>query len=57
MPQHYRISLHIDDEDSIVENGRRFGFRVLKVCEPDEHWAEKILAEARRVRNIEERIQ
>ena len=57
MPQHYRISFHIDDEDSIVENGRRFGFRVLKVCEPDEHWAEKILAEARRIRNIEERIQ
>ena len=54
MPNYYRISLHVDDETAIHENGRLYGFRTLKVYEPDEHWAEKVLEEARRIRSLEE---
>lgn len=53
MPTHYRISLHIDDEDIIVQNGKVYGFRVLQICEPDEHWVEKVLDEAERIRKLE----
>lgn len=55
MPNFYRISLHIDDETVIHENGRLYGFRTLKVYEPDEHWAEKVLNEAKRIRDLEEK--
>ncbi|MBQ6587394.1 MAG: HAD family hydrolase [Butyrivibrio sp.] len=54
MPTFYRISLHVDDEDAIIENGKRYGFRVLRICEPDEHWTDKVLAEAERIRKLEE---
>ena len=54
MPGFYRISLHVDDEEAIIANGRTYGFKVIKVCEPDEHWAEKVMAEAQRIRRIEE---
>ena len=50
----YRISLHVDDEEAIISNGRAYGFMVIRVCEPDEHWAEKVLAEAQRIRRLEE---
>jgi len=54
MPGFYRISLHVDDEDAIIANGRTYGFKVLRVCEPDEHWAEKVIAEANRIRKLEQ---
>ena len=57
MPGFYRISLHVDDEDVIHENGRRYGFRTIRVREPDEHWAEKVLNEAIRIRNLEEKTR
>ena len=52
MPGFYHIALLIDDEDVIPQNGKRYGFRTYKVCEPDPDWAKKVLAEARRVRNL-----
>ena len=55
MPGYYRISLHVDDEEVIHENGKRYGFRTLCIREPDEHWAEKVLKEANRIRNLEEK--
>lgn len=54
MPGFYRISLHVDDEDAIIANGRTYGFKVLRVCEPDEHWTEKVIAEANRIRKLEQ---
>ncbi|WP_029231659.1 hypothetical protein [Butyrivibrio sp. VCB2006] len=54
MPSHYHISLHIDDEDAIIANGKTYGFKVLRICEPDEHWTDKILEEAERIRKLEE---
>ena len=53
MPNFYHISLHIDDEKIVEQNGRRYGFRVFRVYEPDAQWAEKVLAEARRVQKLE----
>ena len=52
VPSHYRIGLHIDDEDVIIRNGRVMGCKVLKVCEYDPEWADKVLHEARRLRKI-----
>ena len=54
VPSHYHISLHVDDEEAVIRNGREFGFKVMRVYEPDEHWADKILEEARRIRAREE---
>lgn len=54
LPNHYRISLHIDDEDVIMENSKIYGFRVFRVFEPDDMWVEKVLDEAERVRKLEE---
>ena len=54
MPSHYRISLHIDDEEIVVKNARSYGYRVLQIYEPDDHWVEKVLDEAERVRKLEE---
>ena len=54
MPGYYRIALHIDDEDVIHQYGKRLGFRTHKVCDPDPEWAQKVLAEARRVKKLEE---
>ena len=54
MPSFYHISMHVDDEKSVEKNGRLFGFRTIRVYEPDEHWGEKILEEARRIDRIEQ---
>lgn len=57
MPPYYRISLHIDDEESIIRSGVAFGFRTFRVYEPDDQWVQKVLDEAERVRSLEEKIQ
>ena len=56
MPQYFHISLHVDDEEAIIKSGRDHGFKVLKVYEPDPDWDKKVIAEANRVRNLEERV-
>ena len=55
MPNFYQISLHIDDEESVVQNGKAYGFHVLRVSGPDPLWTEKILEEAGRIRSMEEK--
>ncbi len=42
LPSRYRISLHIDDERSVYENGRGHGFDVFPLFEQDDDWVEKI---------------
>ncbi len=54
MPSHYRISLHIDDEDVIMQNARTYGYRAFKIYEPDPDWAQKVIDEAERIRKLEE---
>ena len=55
MPTRYRISLHIDDEDTIINNARTYGFKALKICEPDPGWTDKVINEAERIRALEEK--
>ena len=53
MPNFYRITMHIDDEDSVVQNGKDYGFHVLQVKGPDPLWTEKVFEEACRLLDIE----
>ena len=55
LPCFYHIGLHIDDEISVIENGRTHGFKAMRVYEPDPEWAEKILREAERLRALEKK--
>ena len=55
MPGFYRITLHIDDEDSVVRNGKDYGFYVFLVQGPDQLWAEKVIKEANRLRDMGKR--
>ena len=41
-PSKYRIDLHIDDDISVVQNGKVYGFRVLIVKRHDEQWTDRI---------------
>lgn len=54
VPPRYQISLHIDDEESIIKNARPYGFHALRVYEPDDEWVTKVLNEAERIRKLEE---
>lgn len=42
-PSHYRIDLHVDDDISVFENGKYYGFQVYLIHDQDELWAENIL--------------
>ena len=55
LPNRYRISLHIDDEEQICAAAAQYGFRVLRVCEEDDEWKEKIIDCAERIRKLEQR--
>jgi hypothetical protein len=49
-PSKYRIDLHIDDDISVAQNGRTYGFKVFTVGCPDDEWANKIIAEIDKIR-------
>lgn len=57
VPPRYHISLHIDDEENIIRNAKTYGYRVMRVYEPDDEWVNKVLGEAERIRRLEERIK
>lgn len=44
-PGKYRIDLHIDDDISVVQNGRIYGFKVFLIGSQDDRWIEKIKQE------------
>ena len=48
-PSKYRIDLHIDDDKSVLQNGRTYGFKVLIIGPPDDMWADKIWEEVERI--------
>ena len=43
LPNFYRISLHIDDEEVVVSYGKAYGFKVYQLNAHDDEWREKIL--------------
>ena len=53
-PSKYRIDLHIDDDISVAQNGRTFGFKVFTVGPQDDEWAEKIKREIEKIRRMKE---
>lgn len=53
-PAHFRIALHVDDEESVIQNASLHGFRAIQVYGPDPDWAEKVRKEAFRVRKLTE---
>lgn len=42
-PGKYRIDLHIDDDVSVLQNGRTYGFKVHLVGAQDDSWDKKVL--------------
>ena len=55
LPGRYRISLHIDDDVSVYQNGKTYGFKVFLVGPPDDQWVEKIMEEVHRIKAREDR--
>ena len=53
LPNHYRISLHIDDETVICTLGAQYGFRTYQLEAQDDDWAEKIIDRANEIRKLE----
>lgn len=51
LPNRYKISLHIDDEEVVASYGREYGFDVYQLNAQDDEWVEKILAYADKVRH------
>ena len=52
MPQRYKISLHIDDEEVICSLGPQYGFRAYQLDAQDDEWKEKIVARAEQVKKL-----
>jgi len=50
LPNKYRISLHIDDEEIICTLGRQYGYNVYQLDAQDDSWKDKIIACADRIR-------
>lgn len=49
-PSKYRIDLHIDDDISVAQNGKIFGFKVLIIKEEDSEWDKKIIAQIEKLK-------
>ena len=56
MPGHYRISLHVDDENIVASYGKTYGFDVFQLNAQDDDWAEKIINRARTIRDEKENL-
>ena len=53
LPNRYRISLHIDDEDVICSAAGQYGFRAYQLKAEDDQWKEKIIERAEQIKKIE----
>lgn len=42
-PSWYRIDMHIDDDVSVRNNGKVYGFKVFLIGEQDHEWVNKVL--------------
>ena len=48
-PSKYRIDLHIDDDVSVMQNGKTYGFKVFVIGEQDDEWDKKIRCEIEKI--------
>ena len=56
LPNHYRISLHVDDEEVICTQARQNGFNAYRLYAQDDDWAEKIIQRAKEISEQERRF-
>ena len=50
-PSKYRIDLHIDDDISVAQNGKTYGFKVFVIGGQDDLWAEKVKQQIMDIKN------
>ena len=50
LPNRYRISLHIDDEEVICSAANQYGFKAYQLNAQDDDWKEKIIERAEEIR-------
>ncbi len=50
LPNKYRISLHIDDEEIVCSLGRQYGYSTYRLDAEDDDWKEKIIKRADAIR-------
>lgn len=53
MPNHYRITLHVDDESVIFTSGKAYGFEVYLLDAQDDDWEQKIIDRIQEIRDRE----
>ncbi len=51
-PPRFGFQMHVDDDESVRQNGQQYGFRVLVVDRNDPEWGQKVLDEAVRVKRL-----
>jgi len=51
-PAKYRIDLHVDDDSSVVQNGKAYGFRVFWLQGNDPDWHLAVWKEIERIRRM-----
>lgn len=51
-PAHYRIDLHIDDDISVLKNGRTYGFKVFLIDYDSPNWEEDIWKEIQHIQKM-----
>lgn len=49
-PSKYRIDLHIDDDVTVAQNGKIYGYNVFIVGSQDDEWTEKIKKEIEKIK-------
>ncbi len=53
LPNRYRISLHIDDEEVVCSSAGQYGFRAYRLDAQDDDWEEKIIARAEQIKKLD----
>ena len=51
-PSRYRIDLHVDDDISVAQNGKIYGFKVFLVKNTDTDWDTKLWEEIKRIKEL-----
>lgn len=57
LPNRYRISLHIDDEEIVCSMGRQYGYRTYRLDAQDDDWKEKIIRRAQEIKELEQQMR
>ena len=52
LPNRYRISLHIDDEDAVCSVAGQYGYRTYQLNAQDDDWKEKIIRRAEQIKKM-----